>query len=726
MIDVKKLIVGFLILAAAAGGSGFIFSYISFDNAPSSAGATSAATQVAINTTSSSSLSNFFPTEQSTGGLIATLPATSTPSNNLTSAFANDFMNGVVSANPNGLTNDNGIQVLIHPNTQSVADQVVQSPALGQVGTPNWIAEADAQPIITTSSNPGAISSYSQNLTNIFNQGIVANNIENIIKNPNITSSELNQAQQQIQATLNNITKTPTPQELVPLQKSLITMMVYDKNIVNLASHPGNDPLKSVMIFQNEQSNYNQALQTLETQIKKASAINNFSFYTPPPREENKAVALLDTIVGIPTANAQWPVFNFSQFQHELWTMAHNTLLQILKNTLISIIQSKVVTWIQGNGEPRFIQNWEQNITNAYQQTALNYLNSKMSCGVYSGFLPTIQSTLSAYYQNNTSQTCANQFQEALGGYTLQQYQQYFQDGGFAAYGASNLPSGNEYGDLWFQAQIAGYEANQAAQTQQAQDIASNGLKGSAVCSDGSNPNTGTHTMCKSPSGTGDYTINNATSTANGKTIPPQQCKAGYTPVTMPNKGLCSNGAKPTVTTPAVFTGYASQSAIDASPKLAAAANDIAGLLNTVLGSLLSSLANTAINGANTAVNGGLLAISANSISQSGTTGANAVPKVPLSCNPTSQTSTIGIPFTVVAQGGSFTSNDSAPTYYWTSPTGKTSSGSEFSDTINSLGTYQFFLTDSTGDATSTCSVVVVPAPASTNNSSTASSTTTG
>ncbi len=703
MIDVKKFITGFLILAAAAGGSGFLLSYADFSNTPSQTGTQN---QISINTATNPLLGNYFPTENPTNGLIAAVPATSTDNNNITTAFADAFINGVTSANPNGLTNDNGTQVLIHPDAQSVASQIVQSPALATVSAPDWNTEADVQPIkIIQSSSPSAVAAYSQSINNIVNEKIVANNVQNIINDPNITNSEIGSVEAQMKATLSDVLQIPTPSSLVPFQKSFVTMLVYDKNSLALAADPGSDPVKSILVFQKEEANYDAVLSNFEQQMQNASGISGFSFIgAPAAKKSDSAISFLDRFVGVHTADAQVSVIDWVALGQLIKKTIYNILLQIAKNTIMSLIQAKVLTWVQGSGAPRFVQDWANEAISAGEQAALNYIDTKMSCSVYSGWLPQIQTTLGMFYQNNNNTACADEFQAALGAYSFQEFQQYFQDGGFWAYGASNLPSGNMYGSLFAHGQQAGQLSTQESVTIQQQNMAGQGLKGSSACGDQSNPNSGTHTVCMSSDGQ-NYTIDNGDMNASG-TLP--TCDSSDKPVVMPNAGLCSDGEKPTVTNPPIFTGFASQSAIDSSPKLASAANDIAGLLNTVMGSLLSSLANLAVNSATNAINGGIWSLNSGSIQQSGTT--VTPPSNPLDCSPTTQTVSSSIPFLLAASGGTLDNNGQNPVYYWSDSNNATSSGYEFSDSFVATGTYQIYLTDSTGDATSTCTITVVPA----------------
>jgi hypothetical protein len=111
MIDVKKLITGFLILAVAAVCSGLIFSIVNF----SSTATTNTANGITIGagTAAAGDANAFLPTEEQVQETVAalapelassTMLVSSTDQTNLTDDLAAEFVNGVVAANPNGAT----------------------------------------------------------------------------------------------------------------------------------------------------------------------------------------------------------------------------------------------------------------------------------------------------------------------------------------------------------------------------------------------------------------------------------------------------------------------------------------------------------------------------------------------------------------------------------------------------------------------------------------------
>jgi len=323
--------------------------------------------------------------------------------------------------------------------------------------------------------------------------------------------------------------------------------------------------------------------------------------------------------------------------------------------------------------------------------------------------VPKMKLTLGAYYKpTGGSNFCANQFQAALSGNSLQQFTSNFQNGGWVAYGASMLPSGNYDGGVFFNAQVVGNSAQNAQSATLAKSVANGGDKGDEVCDDGSNPNSGEHSVCENPDGP-DYTITGG-----------EACGPGDTQVTYANEGVCDDGTEPQVTTPGTFTGLGVSSALNSGTNLITSANNIAGIVSSLLSSLLNSLASLAVNTVNNTVNnglngngggggggatggGGIVGINSSTITGGGT---NTIPSVALSCNPPTQTVSTTVSTVMGAVGGINNTDGTPPSYNWTSSDGQTGTGFTFSPVYYYPGVYTVTLSDSTGDPQVNCRVI--------------------
>jgi hypothetical protein len=525
-----------------------------------------------------------------------------------------------------------------------------------------------------------------------------------------------------VQGTLQDTASLKTPSAAEAYQKSLLTYLVYQKNMLQLYTLAQTDPVKASLVFQQEDQKFSLAKQSLLNQAQDLESNFLSLQQTSPIQHGNILLSFVNNTFGIPEAHAFFPVFDpatwaligsedATEIGDQLEAILKNTLLQILKNTLIAIVQQKVLTWVQGSGAPRFITNWGTTLVNVAQTNAINAINSDINSGcVYSTFAPQVTITLKAFYTPSNNSACANLFQASLGANSFQQFYNSFSNGGFVAFGASTLPSGNPYGTDFFEAQKSdvAYRNQQAATTLQTQ--ASQGFKGDAICDDGSSPS-GNTTVCEDSNG-----IYDTNTSFNA-----QQCPTGDKLVTIPNNGLCTDGTQPIVQTPAAVTGFTLQNTTGATYGQISAANDIVGLLNSVMSSLVLGLANAAVNGAGQLVNQTLSSVNPSSITSGATTPAPA--PVPLACDPLIQTvpplsatgaplagyaiaPTSTAPVSLSASGGRLDVNNNPPIYYWSDSNGATSTGPLFSDTFTIPGTYTVTLGDSTGDASTTCTVI--------------------
>lgn len=719
MIDVKKLITGFLILAATAAiSAGFILSPLAGVLGQSSASNPPVAQATISDSATSSALANnaflnttAIPYDTSSDVLPTYVSATAVASssaddqNNLTDLFADAYLGGVIGTNPNGPALDaNGNPEIAVPDALGIANVVANASATEQLQIPNWDTEANSQAIrVLPTSNTTTIAQYDTAFSNVVSSHLTSQ-VDTILDNPDTAdTSDLASVGTAIQQTLGDTLALQTPASLVGTQRDLVKLLVYDKNSIQLLVLAQTDPVKASLIYQQESDKFQAAEDAFQADINKMSSSTGATSLNADPTSPDAFVAMVDAALGIQTAHAQLEVIDnaltfltssihVQNIGDKVQALIKNILLQILKNTLIAVIQRKVLVWIQGSGAPRFITNWSTQLVNAYTQAAIGAINGAMSCD-YAGFTGQLNVLLRLPYTGQSGPSCGNTFAKALGGSTLQQFESSFKSGSWLAFGAGNLPTNNYYSSLFFNSQIVDYNGKNAQVAIQAKSVASQGAKGDQVCADGSNPN-GISYYCTSPDGK-DYTSNTPCPANNVGT---QEVEA--------NNGTCANGDEPNGTTPGIFTVNTENSAGDSSPKLLVGANDIVGVLNAVANSLISGLANAAISAAGNAVNG-ILSVNPTSIQGGGT----PPPGVALSCTPSTQTiqssPTSTPPITIAATGGTLDVNDNPPTYTWLSSDGATSSLSIFTHTFSGAGTYSVTLNDSTGDAAAICNVTV-------------------
>lgn len=702
MIDVKKLITGFLILAAAASFSAVIVANVNWQLVPLS---TPTPRVTGIADQISPAPSNAFVPQTTSTDISALAPmvavgvtttALASDPNNLTNTLANVFLNGLVSANPNGLQqDDNGNPIITQPDVNSIAIEMMNASTTQSIQVPNWDIEVNHEPLhIIENPTAGDMTAYKNSLDYILGKYIGKTNLQSLLNSSSPDPNNLSYVGSQLTSALTDLTAIQTPAQYSALQKDMVAMLVYEKNEIQIAENANDDPLKAVLVIQGETNKYNAAIQALETELTSVSSMNA----TPSGQVANSFGFLWD-VFGIQTAHAQFggDVFVSGGFvvtaspdiiAQEAEHYVEDILLQILKNVLIALIQQHVLSWIQGSGAPRFLTNWATTFTTSYEQAAINDINSKMQC-VYPQFAPQLSQTLSTYYGRGAASGgnsfCANTFQAMLGGGSLQQFYGNFTSGGWSAFAGASLPLGNYYGSSFFIAQAVENVAQSAQQATVAQSVGGQGLNPSLACGDKSDPTNGTHLQCIDKNGIPYHPNSNGT------------CDPGFFPETVPNGGYCADGSKPSITNPSVTTFAALNSAIDSSAKQIASAQNWEGLLNSILNSLINTLATQAINSATN----GILGIVPGNIQGGGT----PPPPVPLACTPIFQSASTTVPITIEATGGKNDAQGNRPTYNWSSSDGFMAAGSIFSHVYVAPGGYTVTLSDNTGDTPAICRV---------------------
>ena len=727
MIDVKKFVTGFLVLAVSASAAALIISSVSGSGAIGNAGATANNTAIVAATggQTGAALSGdaFLPqtvadnvdqTLNAEGDAYPAL-ASSTDPDNLTNTLASAYLTNLISANPTGATMDTGGNTsLTPPDTASVIAQLENNTNPTNIQIPDWNSEAAEIPIVITQApSPDVITNYASAIQDIFNQNFVQTNLQAMLDNNDDPSAGA-YIQPKIQTALKDIAGLQTPASLVDFQKSLITLLVYEKNTLALGEGiaSSSDPLKTALILQAEANKYNVVTQNFQNSLQRASAVTGFSLFAAQsnnaqmPQGPSGPVAFLNNILGIHTAHAIFGMgditFDPTNFAHLLLKYAENIALQIAKNIIMYTMQKTVLTWVRGNGVPQFIQNWGTTLVNAYTNAAINALNSQFAC-VNPAYKAQLQILLKIPTPNSAGGVCAVQFASALSGNNLTNFYKNFSNGGFVSYMAVFQPSGNLFGSA-IDAQDAALNAGlQSYVTAQVKTTANQGWVGREVCvNSATDPNTG----CKP----GDL--------LNGS----GQCidTANKTYAPRGGGGQCSDGSSPQVLQPGQITGQVFNSAVDSSGKLTAAANSIAGLLNAFTTSLLNSLATDAI----TATTGALQNLGTGGGSGSGSSGSGQSGSVPISCTPTFQDPANLFSVTFMGAGGQTISvsgnqvQTSNPSYSWSvldasGNVAATGVGTQFTTTLNASGTYTAVITDTspTGSGASSQCSIDVPAP---------------
>ena len=715
MLDVKKIITSFLILALGASAGAWILS--GTNNRPAAEVSAGSPSSTAL----SASGSAFLPSANS-NVYLPSLPDEATSSGGLTDALSGAVIDSIVAANPNGPQQDeNGDTMLNQPDEPTLTSELQNSPSLRNVAVPNWDAEAAnfQKEIKIVPFSSSTATDYANGVSQAINQELVATGLQGIVQQnaptlpdptPFISTSNSSAA-----TLLSLVTKIPTPASFADFQKSFIKLLVYEKEYSHLAESVDlEDPATTAVTMQSEDAGYQQALKDFQIQeqdLRASLAENRIS-----PEHDGVFLAFLEKIfvhrayaTGIPVVDwleklmtsLGFSADTATQWSTYLAKVAQDAAIQIAKNIIQVTIQKKVLAYIQNSGAPRFIQNFGTDLVNAGEMSAMNALNSNAACINTQTAMPSIQLVLNAIYKPGNN-ACESQFASQLSGANLTNFFNNFANGSFLTFGQTLTPSNDFYGGLFFSAQNAEQASQQGQGLFSLKTNTSQGYKPSQQCGDQSDPNGVTYTCQNGAKPDADHKC------SNGPDLIPDEA------IGAPNLGKCANGADPSVTMPGIVNAQALGKQLGGSQAEVAAANSIAGLVEFAAQDLLMGLVNMGVNAVtgayDNAIQGnagfsgnGAIQPTAIGGSQPTSTSASA-----LSCSPTATTlETPGVQTEFFALGGTYDANANAPTYTWTSSDGETGSGMIFSPTYMAVGTFTVTLKDSSGDAPATCSAVV-------------------
>lgn len=735
MIDVKKLIAVFLILAAGASSSVLIFSYL--NNQKMAAGVHAG---LAVDSSLSPLGSNAFAPRPEDNADNGPSPEITNSPNNLMGTVTGAVLAGVIAANPEGPATDaNGNQTMKSPDQAKILAALANDATIKNFKIPDWEAEAAAQKLNIVKNSTSATIAYLQSFNDIFQKDIAQNNIESITnKNADVSDPDiLAVTAPAIKSAFDEAVQIPTPQNLVGLQKSFVKLLAYQKNIVQITAASANDPIQSSLILEGENSKYQAAVAQFKSEVQKnpfrdlalqSNSNNGLSFEdVPNDGKQTGPLAFFDAALGIPTAHAVLALLP-SQIVHiiatwagtaatwetianQLWEFMKSLALQMVKNIAIHYIQNKVLAWVKGTGQPKFVQQWAKTLVNVGIASANAKLNN-ITPLICNGYGPAISAALRMDVNIGVN---GGAIRNCPAGTVDATQINLSQPGGWDSYYSMLQPQMN-FNTQLMSAQDAMNAAQGTAQTASAEKTAAaQGFKGDQKCEDGSNPN-GTSSMCMNLS--------------TGEMYPEAGlgCTSGDEAFIQTNGGLCANGKEPTVTTPGQITVGVALKAFGTGPDLVVNANNLTGIVVAMAESLMSSIATKAVASANQSIdeeaNAGLYS-SAISTAMSSTPPNPAMPSVSCSPNPTTQIS--GSPAMLMARGGPFDANGNPPVYKWTAPEATFPAtgpyGDLFPGVYTAVGTYNVIVSPSTAPGTSATCVVNVTTPGAGSGGSSTSST---
>jgi len=694
MINIKKLIAGFLVLAIGVSSFIFILSYYSTQK-----------NKVTENVNKSQQII--------TNNIYSNQTTTIDTPGNITNALVNVTLTNLIYSN----FNSNSSTTIKIPDSNKLISDITNIDSVKNISAPNWDAEADAYKINTVQDSTNTINTYLLTLNNTIQKNFISNNIENIIDNQTSTINNdvlllIKSSEQDI---LKDVSSVETPNTFANFQNYLIKLLVYNKNSIQFVLDNENDPVKGYIIYNAENQKINDNLSLIDKEISKILKNKNLTLFYKKPTTNNN-VQFIASLLGIKTANAQFATIDSAAILNSIKQyleqqakefpkdLAHS-LLDRARLLALQALQNQVLKWVNKgtNNAPQFIRSWADTFANAGTAAAIGALNS-ISPNICPAFAPLISASF-----NMTGGSGGSGIQQActITADQMNNFAQDFSNGGFDMYVDLFKPDHNFYSTYFDTADAISTAAANAQNVAEIKAIAGQGFTGTQVCDDKSDPN-GSRTVC----------VNNLGIKLNP--LKNGSCRPDETAVTIPNGGLCADGSEPLVTTPGQITAQLTGKALGSSfDYLINVNSDNSSLAQT----LANTISNLALSKIMTSVNGLLNKPSAGTPVNPNTNQGNTA-KQQISIDPPSQTifvknaSDTSDVADMMAIGGNYDENGNPPTYLWTAPSSDNptsqsqdpESSIEFKTSYEKPGIYNITVTTQGGNSLNgSAKITVVP-----------------
>jgi hypothetical protein len=511
-LDLKKLITGFLILAAIASSSALILANFSSQpkspdkivsleggDAGSSARNVPAIGQNAFveGVPNKKIAVQYQPADTILNEQSDDLPPPPPLTDNLTQNLMNSLAREIIRANPTGPIDANGNLLLFPPENINLDYAVALNVASFNAKdflkiTPKDLLDSEIR--IKNNYVPNDLIKYAEKVGGIL---ALANSESQKIQ---ITdNSPLLGAINSIDTTISQaIIKTKSlevPEPLVATHKSLLGFLLAQQKIFGATSDYNNDPIKAMAVLKEGQSVIEENRKALESEIQKVDFpekvsreyfFDKLSFeargffrikvataqlFVPIECAGPNCIKITAEITGI-LAN------QVTKTAYDAERRLHTILVQILRNFLVNQLGQQIVSWINGGGTPKFVTNWQSFLRKAGEDAA-NIAISEVAPQLCQSFAPLIRLQLGQTYLNPAPYpTCT--LDQVVD--NVQNFYNSFESGGWIAYSQMLLPSGNYYGSIFETSQIVGQAVAKAQQAEAADAMSNTGFPSPRKC----------------------------------------------------------------------------------------------------------------------------------------------------------------------------------------------------------------------------------------------------
>ncbi|OGZ00654.1 MAG: hypothetical protein A3B13_01320 [Candidatus Liptonbacteria bacterium RIFCSPLOWO2_01_FULL_45_15] len=497
--DLKKLIAGFLVLSAITSVVTLISLNLSGKASPSeqSLQIEGESGNNPLSTIGKNAFVEKLPesgrqaSAQSAGGSNAAVLS------NLTKNFAGVFAGQMLANNPNGpQTDQNGNPTVLNLPGEDKATEMIKE-ALSKTS----IAFDDKLSVpvnkIAKSFTPDDVSEYLNKVYEIIGQ-VSSSTKSSANSAQNQTADGLILPALAIESAVAKLSSLSVPQPFVALHTTLLRFFSNQKTVFNSVTNYQADPMKAIVALQNEKEIINRDLARIKSAASKIDLSAQAGQKALSSGNIPEWQKLYSEIFGVKKAYAIFGigdiVFDPSNFGNTLASVGaaisnnlgrisewlYTTALRIAVNIMINEFQNQVVNWIAGNGNPKFITDWNgflSDVANkAIGQTVYNIL--PQAC---TGLGPLLRVSLLPVPRANTGVQCTlSQISN-----NLDNFMNRFRNGSWYVFGGYNSwnayasvlqPNNNYFGSLIVAQDRATLEAITAQEAAKNQAIASQGF----------------------------------------------------------------------------------------------------------------------------------------------------------------------------------------------------------------------------------------------------------
>jgi len=442
MIDSRKFITGFLVLAVLVSSAVLIFSP-SGKNNPASQNAQLSQSSKNSGTIAPIGENAFIESvsdlKQSNSSAITnneTVPPV-VLSDNLTENFAQQLTRQVVQANPSDVT--------------SLTNQISSLPndpndLVGQVLNPEKVREEIAKSTsqiekeskdfkIKKSSQASDLIRYQDELNAVLNKNFVASGAANLLGD-DLSLQGAKAIQLVISQSLNDLKEVSVPELAVNFHQSLIKLLAYERDAITTAQNES-DPLRASLILAAQESEYNSVVLNFRTELEK---IQSVSISRLPASDST--FAALGSVLGIKTAHAFLGigdiVSDLTNLARMVWEWAKKFLVESLKNRLIKMMVNQTISWLKGGGKPLYVTDWKSFVTKAADQAAGDVIY-KIAPNLCSNFGPLVTLSLTSLRPFSDRVQCT--LSEVVN--NLEAFYERFENGSWVDYATLTRPENN-------------------------------------------------------------------------------------------------------------------------------------------------------------------------------------------------------------------------------------------------------------------------------------------